>query len=213
MMQSQQVHVLSVIFLLLCLVHGSAALAQADDASQCGKEDDDKLRRERIIIAGETFELEVAADDAARAAGLMHRDSIDANGGMLFIYPRAAMRSFWMANCKVDIDILFLDAKGKIVALHRMKAEPLRGEYESETAYHARLKRYSSRRAAQFAIELKAGTIDRLELKVGQIIEMDYDRLKQLAEKSLPTADDGDDADADTDAGTDASEKPAAGRS
>ena len=137
--------------------------------------------REQIVIAGETFNLEVAADFPSRAKGLMGRTSIDDHGGMLFIYSRPEVMVFWMANCVIDIDIAFLDADGRITATHQMKAEPPKGANEPQTRYEARLKRYSSKRPAVFAIELKAGSIERLKLKPGQVIDAEWARLKKLA--------------------------------
>src|SRR5215510_6073551 len=136
---------------------------------------------EPIVIAGEKFRLEIAADDAAREKGLMGRDHIDDSAGMLFIFPQPKELSFWMANCIIDIDILFLDAKGRIVATHKMKAEQLRKPGESQEDYEDRLKRYESKRSAQFAIELKAGTIERLKLKPGQQLSFDSTRLARIA--------------------------------
>ena len=137
--------------------------------------------REELVIAGERFRLEIAADDASREKGLMGRDHLDDLGGMLFIFPRPELLSFWMADCIIDIEVLFVDSKGRIVALHKMKAERPKRADESQDEYEARLKRYESRRLAQFAIELKSGTIDRLKLKPGQTIEMETSRLAKLA--------------------------------
>jgi uncharacterized membrane protein (UPF0127 family) len=79
------------------------------------------------------------------------------------------------------MDIIYLDARGTITAMHRMKAEaPRRGD-ESESQYDARMPRYSSALPAQFAIELKAGTLDRLGVEVDNRIELDLKRLKSLA--------------------------------
>ena len=136
---------------------------------------------EKIEIAGETFKLEVACDTKSRTRGLMGRKKLDDDGGMIFIFRDRRLRSFWMANCLIDIDILFLDETGRIVAKHAMKAEPPRGERERLWQYERRLKRYSSRKRAQFAIEFKAESIKRLKLKVGDVIEMDRERLKKMA--------------------------------
>jgi uncharacterized membrane protein (UPF0127 family) len=139
--------------------------------------------RERLEIAGEVFELEVAADEVAREKGLMYRERIDDHGGMLFIYPQTqAELSFWMKNCPIDIDILYVDHAGRIVATYRMKAAPPRRDGESKSNYDNRLPLYPSKRPAQFAIELKAGTIERLKIKPGQMIEMDVKRLEAMAE-------------------------------
>lgn len=136
---------------------------------------------EEVGIAAETFRLELAADVGSRDKGLMGRDHIDSGSGMLFIYAKPQALTFWMANCVIDIDILFLDAKGRIVSTYRMKAEPPRKSREAQDAYEARLKRYNSRLPAQFAIELKAGTIERLKLKPGQRIELETARLVHQA--------------------------------
>jgi uncharacterized membrane protein (UPF0127 family) len=136
---------------------------------------------EEITIAGETFKLELAADAPSRARGLMGRKSIDDHGGMLFIYPASGILSFWMANCVIDIDLIFLDSHGRIVSMEKMKAEPPRQSGETQAAYESRLKRYVSRRPAHLAIELKAGSIEQLKLKTGQVIEADWKRLRALA--------------------------------
>lgn len=144
---------------------------------------DDWLNEEtaRITLDGETFELEIAADDASREQGLSGRESIDEDGGMLFVFPNAQVRRFWMKDCLVDIDIIYLDGRGYITAMHRMKAEPPRRDGESETAYENRLPLYSSVLPAQFAIELRAGWLDELDLEVDQRVDLDTDRLKRLA--------------------------------
>ena len=136
---------------------------------------------ETVEIAGERFTLEPAIDPVARTRGLMGRREIAQQGGMLFIFPRPNYQSFWMANCLVDIDLIFLDPRGRVTAAHRMKWERPRGADESELAYQTRLRSYPSVFPAQFAIELAAGSIDRLGIRVEHKIELDLDRLKALA--------------------------------
>jgi uncharacterized membrane protein (UPF0127 family) len=137
--------------------------------------------REEVVLAGETFSLELALDPASIARGLMDRTVIPANGGMLFVFADYDRRRFWMKNCVVDIDLLFLDEVGRVVAVHRMKVEPPQGATEDLGDYENRLAGYESARPARFAIELKAGTIDRLGLKTGDRVELDLRRLKRMA--------------------------------
>ncbi len=136
--------------------------------------------RERILINTEPFELELANDDASRAYGLQGRTEIPPHGGMLFIFPDADIRSFWMEDCLVDIDLIFLDPQGRITATHQMKAEPPRRADETKDAYRSRLAEYSSVHPAQFAIELAAGTLQQLNLEVEDKIALDLRRLKAL---------------------------------
>ncbi len=136
---------------------------------------------EQVIIAGELFQLEVASDDSTRTQGLMGHTEITSDGGMLFIFPTAQVRQFWMGYCLVDIDVMFLDPNGRVTAIHTMKVEDPRRENESELAYSTRLADYPSVYAAQFAIELRAGSIERLGVNVDDKIELDLTRLKAMA--------------------------------
>lgn len=136
---------------------------------------------EQVVIAGEQFQLEVARDDATRTKGLMERTEIASDGGMLFIFPTSQVRSFWMGYCLVDMDIMFLDPNGRVTAIHTMNIEEPREETETEVAYKARMAGYPSVYATQFAIELRAGSIQRLGVEVDDKIELDLARLKAMA--------------------------------
>ncbi len=137
--------------------------------------------REVLWIGGERFRLEVAADPATRRHGLMQRASLEPDGGMLFIFPDARLRSFWMGHCLIDIDVIFLDAGARVTALHAMRAEAPQGPEESDAAYRQRMPGYGSVRPAQYAIELRGGTLARLPLRVGDRIELDSGRLAARA--------------------------------
>jgi len=136
--------------------------------------------REEITIGEHSFRLELALNAAGWTNGLMGRTSIEPDGGMLFVYPRADVRNFWMKFCRTDIDVIFLDPRGRITAMYAMPTEPPRGDDESLLEYEMRLPRYSSRRMAQFVIELAPGWLDRLDLSVGQRLDLNYDRFRQL---------------------------------
>lgn len=135
---------------------------------------------ERVTIDGRTFTLELALDNPTRTKGLSGRTEIDPEGGMLFVFPYAEKRQFVMRDCPVPIDIIFLDGTGRVTATHAMAVEP-REPGETDQVYERRLKRYSSRFAAQFAIELAGGTLAGLSVEPNQLIELDVERLKGLA--------------------------------
>jgi uncharacterized membrane protein (UPF0127 family) len=130
------------------------------------------LATRRVFLSGIAYELEIAADPATRNRGLSGRTAIDARGGMLFVFPDDASRVFWMRDCKVDIDLAFLDRSGRVVAAHRMIVEPPRGSGEGETEYLSRLRQYPSLAPARFALELRAGSLSALGLSVGSSIDV-----------------------------------------
>lgn len=125
-------------------------------------------------LGGERFELELALNEPDRRRGLMHRESLPADRGMLFVFPDEAPRSFWMRNTRIDLDIIFLDRTGRIVKTDTMTAPP-------DVAFDVEPDRAHSGEPAQFVIELNRGTVHRLGLKRGDRIELPLATLKARA--------------------------------
>jgi uncharacterized membrane protein (UPF0127 family) len=67
-----------------------------------------------------TVRLEVAADPAARARGLMGRSELPEGTGMVFLYPGDVAEAFWMKNTLVPLSIAFVAADGRVVSVAEM---------------------------------------------------------------------------------------------
>ncbi|HEU4826074.1 MAG TPA: DUF192 domain-containing protein [Dongiaceae bacterium] len=63
------------------------------------------------------FDVEIADDEAERAEGLMYRQSLADNAGMLFLYPSPRPVQFWMKNTLLSLDIVFVRADGTIARI------------------------------------------------------------------------------------------------
>jgi len=126
-----------------------------------------------VTIKGEVFHLELALDDASRLQGLSDRASIADDGGMLFVFSDEQNRAFVMRRCLVPIDIAFLDAQGQVVWMYAMQVE------DDPDVPDNRLKPYISHYPAQFAIELKEGSIGRLGLRQEDRIDLPLEELKR----------------------------------
>ena len=63
------------------------------------------------------FEVEIADDPAERAEGLMYREALADNAGMLFLYPKPQPVEFWMKNTVLSLDIVFVRADGTIARI------------------------------------------------------------------------------------------------
>ena len=170
-----------ILIIVLCLVTiaGIVALSRSCGGSHSGSDG-----VAAAVIGGEKFSLEVAGDPSKRELGLMNRAEIPDHGGMLFVFPdhEVMVHRFWMMNCPIDMDIIYLDRQGFVTTTHRMKAM-IRKPGESDVDYQTRAEneKYSSNLPAQFAIELKAGTVERLKVKVEDRVTLDLDRLKAVA--------------------------------
>jgi len=126
-----------------------------------------------LAIGGETFTLELALDPATRQRGLGGRTQIPHNGGMFFVFRAPRPLAMVMRDCPAPIDVAFLDAGGRVVALHAMPPEPPRSAGESEMQYERRLPEYPSGAPAQFAVELAGGRLAQLGVGVGTRLVFD----------------------------------------
>ena len=100
-----------------------------------------------------TFKVDVADTHQSRMQGLMFRQEIPENHGMLFIFEEEAPRSFWMRNTYVPLDIIFINAQQEIVNI---------GEGVPLSEAHV-----PSAAPAKFVLELEKGTAKRLDIKAG----------------------------------------------
>lgn len=139
------------LFCSFALVSMGVAYAAAPTSAPPTSDDSGVILREHRIG------VEIAADDASRAHGLMDRTSMPDDHGMLFVFPDSAVRTFWMKDTLIPLDMLFLDARGKIVTLLRdvppCKADPC--------------PIYPSTQPARYVLELNGGGAARLGAREG----------------------------------------------
>lgn len=107
------------------------------------------------------FEVEIASTEEQQARGLMGRRYMPADRGMIFDYPDVRPISMWMENTYISLDMLFVDAEGKIVRIAE-KAEPLSRRF------------IPSGVPIRAVVELNAGTVARIGAKVGDRISISF---------------------------------------
>jgi uncharacterized membrane protein (UPF0127 family) len=112
-------------------------------AGACGGEGSDGGAQVRIDTGGEevAVDVEVADSPEERAVGLMNRESLSEDAGMIFLFPEGHSGGFWMKDTLVPLSIAFADAEGRILRLLDMEpceADPCR-IYDPGVSYHSAL--------------------------------------------------------------------------
>ncbi len=115
----------------------------------------------KVVINNYKVTVEIADSSEEREKGLMFHDPLNANEGMLFIFPDEAKRSFWMKNVFFPIDIIFLDSEKKVVDLKR----------DFYLCTKAPCELFNSK-PAQYVIEVQRGFIDKHAVRVGDLVEI-----------------------------------------
>ncbi|WP_426429589.1 DUF192 domain-containing protein [Winogradskyella sp. HB-48] len=105
-----------------------------------------------------TLDIEIAEDVYETQTGLMYRTKLGTKQGMLFIFPDEQIRSFYMKNTKIPLDIIYINELYEIVSFQK-NAKPF-----DETSL-------PSDAPAQYVLEIKAGLSDEWQLEVGDKIE------------------------------------------
>ena len=103
------------------------------------------------------IKAEVASTEAQREQGLMFRDKMGANEGMVFVFGQPAGVCMWMKNTLIPLSVAFMDETGKIINIEEMKEQTLDS--------------HCATKAATYALEMNKGWFKQKNIKPGTVIE------------------------------------------
>ena len=134
-------------FLLVALVPFPSCTQAADNLVQVQ------------LPGGVIIHAEIADTPKKRAEGLMHREHLARDRGMLFAFDQAGPWTFWMKNTKIPLDIIWMNEKKQII--HIVRHVPICTRTDDSCP------QYQPNDPAMYVLELGGGEADRLKLEKG----------------------------------------------
>ncbi|MBR7746445.1 DUF192 domain-containing protein [Undibacterium baiyunense] len=114
------------------------------------------LKRQQFQIGTNIIDAELALTAEERQRGLMFRESLGENQGMMFQFAHADHYCMWMKNTLIPLSIAFIDEQGKIINIEEMKA------HSEETT--------CAKNKARYALEMNTGWYQQRQIEPGQHI-------------------------------------------
>ena len=108
--------------------------------------------------------LDAAETVEQQAYGLMNRKKMAVDDGMIFIFPEANPREFWMKDTLIDLDIAYVGATGSVIDIQNMKA--------MTSVLQTNLPTYPSKGPALYAIEMNSGWFKKNGFPVGTQLKL-----------------------------------------
>ncbi len=119
----------------------------------------EKFATKTIKVGNKTLTVEVATTTKQQEQGLMFRNHLGEDEGMLFIFSNEETRFFWMKDTLIDLSIGYFNKDGKLIDVQEMKS----GKGLADTA----LPSYASAQPAKYALEMNKGWFDKNKIKLG----------------------------------------------
>ena len=117
------------------------------------------FQKKKITLGTKTLVVEIAETPAQHERGLMFRNKLGENDGMLFIFDGEQTRFFWMKNTLIDLSIGYFDASGSLIDIQEMKS--------GKGIPDAALASYPSSKPAKYALEMNKGWFSKNKIKLG----------------------------------------------
>lgn len=119
-----------------------------------------EFETKNIRIGEKVITVEIADTNSKRALGLMNRQRLEKDHGMLFVFPDENFRRFWMKETYIPLDIAYFSREKALLEVH--KAVPVK------SAMQRNIPQYSSRNRAMYVLEMNQGWFERNEIQIGE---------------------------------------------
>lgn len=123
--------------------------------------DEVKFTKQKIQIGSKKITVEIANTPQQQQRGLMYREKMAADAGMLFIFDQEQPLNFWMKNTYINLSIAYIDKNKKIIDIQDMKAT---------SAIDTQWSTYPSAKPGMYALEMNQGWFTKNRIKIGDLL-------------------------------------------
>jgi len=125
----------------------------------------DEYEVRKITIDNVMLNVEIADDSEKIQRGLMYRDMLPENQGMLFIFDEERKYQFWMMNMKINLDMIWLDSNGKVVHIVEDAAPCIDSAHTSQCTYNPD-------EPAKYVLEVNSGFVKKHGINENSIMRI-----------------------------------------
>lgn len=118
----------------------------------------------KLKIKNSDYQIEIASTPSQQSAGLSNRSKLCPNCGMIFPFSKPGVLPFWMKDTLIPLDMIWINSDSQIVDIQTASPQP--------NVNLTQLKIYQNQKTAQYVLELNAGDSAKLNLKVGDKIDL-----------------------------------------
>lgn len=120
----------------------------------------EKTSENEVCFGRDCFNVEIVSDDVSRSRGLMFREELGENSGMLFVFESEGVYPFWMKDTLIPLDMIWINSDKEIVFI-------------KENAVPLDLTLINPGVMALYVLEINGGRANEIELNIGDKAELD----------------------------------------
>ena len=122
----------------------------------------------QVCFENNCFDVEIADSPEERARGLMFREFLEPNEGMLFVYTDDDIRAFWMKNTIISLDIIWINKNEEVVFISK----------ETPPCVEEPCPVYNPEVISRYVLEVNSGVVDEIGLGIGDEVRIDQKIIK-----------------------------------
>lgn len=139
--------------LIIIILNASASYANIDV----------QFKKQTVQVGPKKILVEIAKTDQQHERGLMLREKLNANDGMLFVFQDEDYRSFWMKNTLINLSIGYFNKEKKLIDIQEMTAVT--------SVMQTQIPSYPSKGPAQYALEMPEGWFKKNRISKGALLK------------------------------------------